>query len=273
MKAYFRLFLESIRIIRLYENWFEIVSNHFRADRETTNVTLRSGARYQIHPRSTDMGLIHEIHSENVYQIQKGDIGDDSVVVDIGAHIGVFSVFAARLADNVTVYSFEPEPENFQLLLKNIELNHLGNKIHTINQAVSSTDTPKKLIRSASSVSAHSLFPGKFDENDIKDSVDVSCITLASIFEKHAIKKCDILKLDCEGEEYNILLNAPDDVLAKIVKIVAEYHDGLIEYTHRDLENFLRQHNFQVEAREKQSFPNFTTGFLYAINKLSRNKQ
>ena len=112
MRDYFRLSIEAIRIIGLYRNWPEIVSNHFRRGKDTGELTLWNGIQYKIHPRSTDMGLVREIHSENIYQIQRGDIRDGSVVIDIGAHIGIFSVFAASQAPNVTVYSFEPEPEN-----------------------------------------------------------------------------------------------------------------------------------------------------------------
>ena len=97
MRSYFRLVWEGARIIKLYKNWFEIISNHFKADKDTTELILRNDIRYKIHPRSTDMGLIREIHSENVYQIQRGDIGNNAVVIDIAAHIGIFSVFSARL--------------------------------------------------------------------------------------------------------------------------------------------------------------------------------
>lgn len=266
MKKYFRLFLEAVRIIRLYKNWFGIISNHFKADKDTTDLILRNGTRYKIHPRSTDMGFIREIHAENVYRIQRGDISRNGVVIDIGAHIGVFSVFAATQVDSATVYSFEPDPDNFQLLLTNIEANQLENRIHPFNLAVSNTDAPRKLIRSADSLTAHSFFPNKFPEGEVKDTVEVNCTTLSDIFEKNTVKKCDVLKLDCEGEEYNILLNTPDEILSKIVKIVAEYHDGLTEYTHENLADFLIKRNFKVDMQGSHSFATFNVGFLYALN-------
>jgi len=271
MKSYFRLFLEGIRIIKLYKNWFDIISNHFKADKDTTELILRDDVRYKIRPKSTDMGLISEIHSKNVYQIQKGDIGDGAVVIDIGAHIGIFSIFAAIQTENVTVYSFEPDPDNFQFLLKNIKINHLENKIRPFNLAVSNTNTPKKLIRSAASLTAHSFFANKFLSDEIKDSVEVNCTTLSAIFDRNKVKKCDVLKLDCEGEEYDILLNAPDGILSKVVRITAEYHDGLTKYTHEDLENFLKSRNFEVKIKKLRSFPTFSLGFLYAFNKVFEN--
>ncbi|MBA7654378.1 hypothetical protein ES703_62256 [subsurface metagenome] len=266
MKKYLKLFLEAVRVIRLYKNWFEIISNHFKAGKDTTDLILRNGIRYKIHPRNTDMGLIQEIHSENIYQIRRGDISRNGVVIDIGAHIGIFSVYAATQAEGVTVYSYEPDPDNHQLLLKNIEINRLESRVRPFNVAVSDTATPRTLIRSADSLSAHSFFANKFPEGEVKDSVEVSCTTLADVFQKYAIEKCDVLKLDCEGEEYNILLNTPDGVLCKIAKIVAEYHDGLTEYTHRDLADFLSKRNFKVNIKESRSFATFNVGFLCAIN-------
>jgi len=270
MKGFIKLLREGIRIIGLYRNWPEILSNHFRSDKDTTELVLRNGISYKIHPKSTDMGVIQEIHNENVYQIQRDDIRNNSVVIDIGAHIGVFSVFAAVQAENVTVYSFEPEPGNFELLVRNIAANNLESRIHPINLAVSNIDIPRKLIRSATSVSAHSFSANKFLDDDVKDSLAVNCTTLSDIFRKYEINKCDILKLDCEGEEYNILLNASDEILAKIVKIVGEYHDGLNQYTHDDLGNFLSERDFEVEMKGLGSFPTFTVGFLYAFNKSTK---
>jgi len=189
------------------------------------------------------------------------------VALDIGAHIGIFSVFAASQAPNVTVYSFEPEPENYRLLLKNIEMNHLGGKVHPLNQAVSDTSKSRKLIRSADSVSAHSFSPSKFTDGEVRDSVEVNCTTLADIFKKYGIGRCDILKLDCEGEEYNILMSASDDILARISKIVAEYHDGISEHIHNELTDFLITRNFEVKTKEGDSFPNFKVGFQNAVNR------
>jgi len=265
-KKYFRLFVGGIQIIRLYKNWFNIISNYFKADKGTTEVILRNGIKYKIRPKNTDMGLIHEIHSENVYQIQKGDISDNAVVIDIGAHIGIFSIFAAIQTENVTVYSFEPDPGNFQFLLNNVKVNHLEDKIRPFNLAVSNTNTPRKLIRSAASLTAHSLFANKFPRDEVKDSLEVACTTLPDIFEGNKVKKCDVLKLDCEGGEYDILLNAPDKILSKIGMIVAEYHDGLTSYTREDLRNFLENRNFEIKVEKSRSFPTFSVGFLYACN-------
>ena len=71
-----------------------------------------------------------------------------------------------------------------------------------------------------------------------------------------------MLKLDCEGAEYNILFGAPDETLKRIRRIVMEYHDSLTSHTHRDLVKFLSEKGFHVQVT-----PNYVhddLGYLYA---------
>jgi hypothetical protein len=56
------------------------------------------------------------------------------------------------------------------------------------------------------------------------------------------------MKLDCEGAEYEILFKAPDSVLNRIDRIVMEYHDNAVEYTHADMERFLKEKGYKVKV-------------------------
>jgi len=269
MKNYFTSFLAGIRIMKRYKNWLDVILNYLGDNKNIIEVVLRNGIRYKIRTKapSTDSGIVQEIWLKNVYQIEEGDISDNATVIDIGAHIGIFSIFAANHAENVTVYAFEPESDNYQLLLENIRINDLENKIHPFNLAVSNSNASKKLIRSAVSLARHSFFDNKFLNNEqIKDLIEVNCITLESFFERNKIEKCDILKLDCEGGEYDILLNTPYKICSKIRRIAMEYHDGVTEYNHEDLENFLKERNFEVKTEKSDSSLTVNLGFLYAFN-------
>jgi hypothetical protein len=70
--------------------------------------------------------------------------------------------------------------------------------------------------------------------------------TLDDVFTTLAIDRCDLLKLDCEGAEYEIIFGASNATLAKIRHIVAEYHVGLDEFGPSSLQRFLEQRNFAV---------------------------
>ena len=68
----------------------------------------------------------------------------------------------------------------------------------------------------------HSLYPLGKDGGQIA----VQVITLAEVMSQHGIDRINFLKLDCEGAEFNILLNASDAILARIDKISMEVHPG-----------------------------------------------
>lgn len=97
----------------------------------------------------------------------------------------------------------------------------------------------KKIFLSSESPS-HSLYT---DEKyvDGKNYIEIECITLKDIFNENHIEKCDILKMDCEGAEFEILYNASEDIFKKVKEIRLEYHnkennhiDSLIEFLKKD---------------------------------------
>jgi hypothetical protein len=65
-----------------------------------------------------------------------------------------------------------------------------------------------------------------FNDNsmNVSEFMSVECITLDELFEEHKIDRCDLVKMDIEGAEYETLYNASDDTLGKIGRIVGEYH-------------------------------------------------
>jgi len=115
------------------------------------------------------------------------------------------------------IYAFEPFPDNFQMLRKNIERNNLTNIIPH-RMAIASKAGTRKLFMNAINTSAHSL------NKKSKVSVDVLCTTLDDIFFENNVECCDLLKMDCEGAEYEIILSASMETLKKISQIIMEYH-------------------------------------------------
>ena len=78
-----------------------------------------------------------------------------------------------------------------------------------------------------------------------QESVDV--ISLQTLFERYRIDRCDYLKLDCEGTEFEIILETDSSLLNRVQRIVLEYHDHLsIRYSHVDLLAKLKFLGFQA---------------------------
>jgi len=83
--------------------------------------------------------------------------------------------------------------------------------------------------------------------NDDLQSIDVQCLTLAEVFKENNINNCDLLKLDCEGAEYDILFNTPKEILIKIDQMAIEVHSGKNEKENLySLKEFLLKFNFKL---------------------------
>jgi hypothetical protein len=107
----------------------------------------------------------------------------------------------------------------------------------------------------------HTLYDRDLLSNTFESLEPVRILTLDELFEKFDIKSCGLLKLDCEGAEYEILLNASDTTLHRIRNIAAEYHLGLNDHTPEQLADFLNGKGFEVTVLPKRSAED---GYLYA---------
>lgn len=144
------------------------------------------------------------------------EIKDNDLVIDIGAHIGLFALFASKKCKTGNIYCYEPVKENYELLLKNLHDNNLTN-VHCFNIAVSDSEQKVKLYLN-SDQAGHSLYI------ESASFLEVQSTTLKKIMDKNKIEKCDFLKIDCEGAEYGIIESLPHQYLHKIDKMVIEYH-------------------------------------------------
>jgi len=83
-----------------------------------------------------------------------------------------------------------------------------------------------------------------------KDRIRVSAVTIPEIFAENGLERCDLLKMDCEGAEYDIIYNCPSEVLGRIERIAMEVHGGPGAGQNIDaLEVFLRESGFATRRR------------------------
>ena len=167
--------------------------------------------------------LIAKELSEEHYGLSKIPFNKGDVVIDIGGHIGIFSIYLAKLHPEITIYAYEPIPDNFHHFQKNIVHNDVSN-IHVFNQAVTKDgrSMPMTVNFKHNSGGATATWDNQHLDSDDFTEYTVESITLNSIFESYQIDRCRLLKIDCEGSEYEILLNTP--YLDRIDFISAEFH-------------------------------------------------
>jgi FkbM family methyltransferase len=183
--------------------------------------TMRAaGLKVRVRRLTVDEKFVQNIIINRDYTPPGFEIGPSDVVIDIGANIGTFSLAAGRAAPRGRVFAFEPNAENYTLLLANLKLNNMHNVVPT-HAAVAGTTGSVRLYNNAQG-GFHSVLTDR--AQDLERYELVQALSLKEIFDAHAVERCDFLKLDCEGAEYDILSNLPVDYFSRIRKIAMEYH-------------------------------------------------
>lgn len=163
----------------------------------------------------------YEKTSVNIFSkiIKPGD-----VFVDIGTHVGLFSILAGnKVGKKGKVYSFEPIPENVNALKKNIALNNLQN-VEIINQALSSKSGKKIFnIRQDTGLSG-------FYEHPLGETVRKISVQTTTIDEQFKGKRVDFIKIDTEGHELQILRGAKQTLKNNPnAKLIIELNPGSLK--------------------------------------------
>jgi FkbM family methyltransferase len=149
------------------------------------------------------------------------------------------------------------------LMQENLQHNHIQNA-RAFDQAISTASG--ELILDLTGGEPLQFQSFQEQAKNIEKSLSVRALSLADAFAMLEIKSCDLLKLDCEGAEYAILFDTPQPVLERVQRIVMEYHDNIVQYTHHDLSRFLNDRGFRVET-----FPNPVHSYLGYLRAIRKN--
>lgn len=160
-----------------------------------------------------DLWTLKEVIIDDVYQAKKTLSNNKKflTVIDIGASIGDFDVFCDKLIKKGKVIAYEPDKNRVNLARRNFNLNQTQKVMLVTN------------------------FARSLDE----------------IFKTHNLKKCDLLKIDCEGGEYPILLSSPIS-LAKVNNLSMEVHlfDETMQDNFKKLKRLLKKLGFKIKIEK-----------------------
>jgi len=251
---YYRL-VAFLNIIKISKNWPSIFWRHLT--HKPVSVILRKDVVFD-GISDADLTMLTETWAIGEYSPEGFDIGVDDTVIDIGAHIGFFSLYAAQRTKK-RILSYEPMPRNYHRLVENIRINNIEN-IKPYKLAIADTKGVRTFYPSEEHNGCHSLY-----NRGEKGRIKVKTIRLKDIFKDNNITKCDFLKIDCEGAEYEILMGSDRSILMKIDKIVGELHESLQDsYTNNQLRKHLEECGFSTAIK---------WGNLYAKNKKFRSSK
>jgi FkbM family methyltransferase len=199
------------------KNWYQYVALYLNLVKsEYVVLEIRNGTKIMLRVNSTDLMAFTNVWLLREYSKSGFKIKNDDLVIDIGAHIGLFALFAAQFCKNGTIYCFEPVKENFDLLKSNLDLNNIRNVV-AVNAAVS-VNTGVVTIYLNEDEAGHSMHVMGSKQ------IQVKSLSLQDIFNSNKLERCDFLKIDCEGEEYEIINSLSMPYFNKISKMCIEYH-------------------------------------------------
>ena len=195
-----------------------------------------------------DEGDSLELHKNKCYEpyetaLVKSILKPDDIALDIGAHIGYFTLLMAKLCKHV--YAFEPSPM-FLILQENISLNMLTN-VDLFNNAVTEKNGYVKLhlcdLDAIGASGMSRIYQSKWCEGEV---ITVNSISIDSI-DFH--EPPTFIKMDCEGSEYGALKGMKNLLMNNDVKVMMEFHpQGIIEYgaNPKDVYNFMKELGYTI---------------------------
>jgi len=237
----------------------------------------------------------HDIFELRSYVKHGIRIPDCGCVFDVGANIGLFTLFASRQARDVQLYTFEPAPPLFQILSRNVETHKV--RAHLFNVGVSDRRRTAEFTFYPNSSGMSSFHADLNEEKDVlralmknqdKDAppeleqlkqqsdelFDVrfaaqtftcALLPLSEIFAQHAIAHVDLLKVDVQKCEHEVLAGLQDGDWAKIDQIVLELHD--IDGRRAQLEALLRGRGYDVISEQDPLYAGTNIHNLYALRR------
>jgi FkbM family methyltransferase len=215
------------KLIKNIYNWEEYIFHKGERKKRPLKFTTRPHPIHFEVPESI-YPIFKEIFMEDVYNIDTliSKLPVTPVIIDIGANAGFFNVLLFSKLKNARVLAYEPLPSNISRFRKTIEENKLSEKIQLEQIAV--TGTPIAILELfTEKTTDNSVIASVFSDFDERNTqkLEVPAKSLTAIINENRLDHVDLIKLDCEGSEYDIIYNTPVDVLNKIKTLVIETHE------------------------------------------------
>lgn len=223
--------------------------------------------------------VVNEIFTKRRYEHPGFQIGPTDTVVDIGANMGIFVLWAARRATQGKVLAIEPTSA-IDVLRMNVERNGLRNVVPI--QAACGTDGGAfeivtypgfNIVNHRSNWRPKfwtrvfiKLLYGKYQSEPVVERASVK--SLRRMLDESGVERVNYLKCDCEGGEYEIFRGLDADTFSRIDKIAMEFHEYSPDQHRQELIEILQRHGFTVEVEKSWFEYTFMKyGMLWATRK------
>jgi FkbM family methyltransferase len=248
--------MKYFNLVRNVENWPTFISFKLGLNNDNPLKFKLKPTPIELTMSPSMKPLFGEIFMTQVYEPALQSITKkDPTIIDVGGNMGYFALYSFLRKPEATIHSFEPVPTNYGFLQNNKRTNAQFNW-HLYNNAVSDQDGEHDFYYDANyspegvDVSASLFSPEHISTvNQNHSCITVEVLGLSAWMQKNNITNCDLLKLDCEGAEYNIVYSLTDQDFQAIRYIVADVHPMKEENENIDaLDAYLHTKGYQVDT-------------------------
>lgn len=213
--------------------------------------------------------IYDEVFGEKIYAHRDMRIPNNPTIMDVGANIGIYTVWAQRLYRPQAIYSYEASPRTFAYLQDNVArlIDQKVTKASSFNRAMASSPGQKLILHQSTRVSGISTlldkskvdWIGKASASQQLETHEVATSTVSAEIEANGIAAVDILKIDVEGYFLEVLKGIAPKDFSKIKNIVAEV-DYLPETGIKadDFESALKAMGYKTDCRDRSQKNNLT---------------
>jgi FkbM family methyltransferase len=188
---------------------------------------------------------IYEVFADDAYRLEwfTSDLGDDPRAVDIGGHIGCFSLAFARQHPRARVETYEASPSTAAYTRRNMTINGFDDRVTVHQTAVSSSNGTLRFADNAGGSGLNGL-----TAPEGTPTIEVPCVAFAETLAR-ADGPVDVVKIDTEGAEYEIVLGSDPSDWSDVQRLVIEFHpvDG---HSWDELQTFFSKAGLEVAQQE-----------------------
>jgi FkbM family methyltransferase len=204
------------------ENWPELIKRYLKLSSNAYPFSIKTRDRLVVNLKDFyDVTTAWVIFCKREYSVTP----KHQVIVDLGANIGTFALFAIQRSPQAKVICFEPFAETFQRLEGNIQANGLSSQVVCKNVAVSGSRQSRVMATGGFGSTTSYLLEATAAVSEVDR---VNCVifddVLAEVEKTCSTRQIDLLKIDIEGAEYEFFAEVPDELLQQVQEIQMEYH-------------------------------------------------
>ena len=230
-------------------NWFK---DFFQKDSYKKISILNKEVNFFIPNQLTDWRIetFFTKEPETLEWIDSFEKKDKIIFWDIGANIGLYSIYSVLRNENVSTISFEPSTSNLRILSRNISINNLENKIKILSAPLSNKENQFLTMNEGDFIEGGAL--NTFGENydfagelfDSKMKYKILGTTIKNLLDNNILEIPNYIKIDVDGIEHLILEGAGEYLKDKRIKSLS------IEIN----EDFKEQYNKVIEIMDQNEF-------------------